>query len=29
MNLRIDYEKLVAYGAFAMSVLLILALTLQ
>jgi hypothetical protein len=29
MNLRIDTEKLAAYGAFAMSALFILVLTLQ
>ncbi len=29
MNLRIDFETLIAYGAFATSALFILALTLQ
>ena len=29
MNLRIDLDKLAAYGAFMMSALFILALTLQ
>jgi hypothetical protein len=29
MNLRIDIEKLIAYGAFMTSALFILALTIQ